>query len=208
MWDMSSSRDQGGAKARLRHALEALGLESYRPARIRQVHGNTVVVVERGGPDMLGQADGMVTRDRGIALVTVHADCFPVFLLSPMAVGLVHAGWRGVLAGVVPAGVEAMARVGASVRDMKVVFGPGVGTCCYTFAGPARERFCEVFDRGVVQGDRLDLYRSMVVQLLKAGVPEENIGPRALCTSCNSHLFFSHRKEGECGRFAAIAALL
>jgi YfiH family protein len=205
---MSRAKTVDGYSRRIASTLETLGLAGYRAVRVKQVHGNKVIVVDGGEQSSWVEADGMVTRNNGVALVTVHADCFPVFFLSTGAVGLVHSGWRGVMSGVVSQGLKAMLDLGVTLEEMWVVFGPGVGPCCYSFGQPGRAEFSQRFGSGVVQGDRVDLYMAMVVQLLKAGVPRENIGPRPLCTSCNWHLFFSHRREAECGRFAAIAALL
>ncbi len=208
LWDVSRWRSGDLSTNRLRRNLSALGLGDRQLCRVRQVHGNIIVRVGPEGENTPAEADGLVTNERSVALVTLHADCYPVFLLSPLAIGLLHAGWRGVAAGIAEQGLRSLIRLGAQPRDIVVAFGPGIGPCCYTFGGPERTSFLKAFGDRAFQADRLDLHRCIVVQLLKAGLPEENIGPRPPCTACNWHLFFSHRREGPCGRFAAIAALL
>ncbi len=207
-WDMGMSREGEAAERRLKATLDALGLSGSRYAKTRQVHGSRVVTVSQHLLPIYDEADGLVTCESDLPLVTVHADCYPVFLMASRAVGLLHIGWRGLLAGVVDEGLSAMARCGVSMDELRVFFGPGIGPCCYQFEGEARQTILDVFGVEVFQGDCLDLYRAIVVQLLKGGLRPKAVGPRPLCTSCNGHLFFSHRREGQCGRFAAMVALL
>ena len=82
---------------------------------------------------MVGEADGLVTAEPGVVLAVLTADCAPVLLADPAAgvVGAVHAGWRGLAAGVVEAGVAAMAELGADPAACTGLVGPAVGGCCY-----------------------------------------------------------------------------
>src|SRR4029450_10155868 len=85
------------------------------------------------GRALVGEADGLVTTDRGVVLAVLTANCGPVLLADPVAgvVGAVHAGWRGVGAGGVEAGGAAMAELGADPGAMVGLVGPAVGGCCY-----------------------------------------------------------------------------
>jgi len=96
-----------------------------------QVHG--AVVVDVDGPHVLpGDADALVSACPGIALAVLTADCAPVALSSPQGViGVAHAGWRGLVAGVVERTAEAMRRLGAT--DIEAVVGPCIHPCCYRF---------------------------------------------------------------------------
>lgn len=97
-----------------------------------QVHGARVVTVEHPG-DCCGEAaDAAVSSARGAALAVLSADCAPVALSSPEGViGVAHAGWRGLRAGVIESTVQSMRRLGAT--RVEAVLGPCIHPCCYSF---------------------------------------------------------------------------
>src|SRR5579875_3709879 len=102
---------------------------------LRQVHGCRVVTVSEPGGCRGEAADAAVTRAGGAALAVLTADCAPVALASPEGViGVAHAGWRGLEAGVIEATVEAMRRLGA--RRVSAVLGPCIRPECYEFDAP------------------------------------------------------------------------
>jgi polyphenol oxidase len=157
-----------------------------RLAQGRQVHGTRVVVDGQGIED----ADGQVTTARGVAATVLVADCLPVALAGADGVGVVHAGWRGLAAGVLEAGVEATGAVAAAI-------GPGIGPCCYEVGDDVRAAFG-------TQGPTLDLKAVARARLQAAGVQE--IHDCGLCTACDPERFFSHRRDrGVTGRQAGLA---
>jgi polyphenol oxidase len=163
---------------------EAVGIE--RLAQGRQVHGTRVVVDAHG----IEEADGQVTTAHGVAAIVLVADCLPVALAGPDAAGVVHAGWRGLAAGVVEEGVEAVGAVAAAI-------GPGIGPCCYEVGDDVRAVF------GTAERT-LDLKAVARARLQAAGVRE--IHDCGLCTSCDPERFFSHRRDrGLTGRQAGLA---
>jgi hypothetical protein len=188
-----------------------LGLDPERVTMGRQVHGAAVRPVDaptrpgrftgglRGWPD----GDGLVTERPGLALVVLGADCLPVLLWrrDAPAVAAAHAGWRGLVEGVLPAAVAALGRpdrVGAAI-------GPGVGPCCYPVSRELRERFAATFGEEVVHGDAVALARSARRALETAGVPSTAIHEIESCTSCEASRLYSHRRDGQrSGRQAGI----
>jgi purine-nucleoside/S-methyl-5'-thioadenosine phosphorylase / adenosine deaminase len=157
-----------------------------RLAQGRQVHGTRVVVDGQG----IEEADGQVISGRGVAAVVLVADCLPVALAGPERVGVVHAGWRGLAAGVLEAGVEATGAVCAAI-------GPGIGPCCYEVGDDVRAVF------GTSERT-LDLKAIARARLEAAGVCD--IHDCGLCTSCDAERFFSHRRDrGVTGRQAGLA---
>ena len=157
-----------------------------RLAQGRQVHGTRVVVDGRG----IEESDGQVTTARGVAAMVLVADCLPVALAGADGVGVVHAGWRGLAAGVLEAGVEATGAVAAAI-------GPGIGPCCYEVGDDVRAVFG-------AQGRTLDLKAVARARLEAAGVQE--IHDCGLCTACDPERFFSHRRDrGITGRQAGLA---
>jgi hypothetical protein len=115
-------------------AVARLGVARDALATNNQVHGITVVTVDRVSP--LAErplADAMVTKQRGIALGILTADCVPVLFADAGAgiVGAAHAGWRGAVGGVLDAAVAAMAALGAEPRRIRAGFGPAIAQASY-----------------------------------------------------------------------------
>ena len=157
-----------------------------RLAQGRQVHGTRVVVDAEG----IEEADGQVTTRPGVAAMVLVADCLPVALAGPGGIGVVHAGWRGLAAGVIEAGVDATGAVCAAI-------GPGIGPCCYEVGDDVRAVFGTT-------GPTLDLKAIARARLEQAGVRE--IHDCGLCTACDAERFFSHRRDrGLTGRQAGLA---
>jgi hypothetical protein len=166
-----------------------------------QVHGARVIEV-RAGDDAATvarqEADGVCAAVAGIAVGVYVADCVPVLFADPStgAVAAVHAGWRGTVAGVLPAAVAAMAAAfGSRPEDLCVALGPAIGPCCFE-VGP---EVAAVFpaDTVIARPDRkphVDLRRAQQLQLLAAGVTAIDAG--GPCTMCDpAGRFYSYRRD-------------
>jgi polyphenol oxidase len=173
-----------------------------------QVHGTTALAVERswsGGSRP--QADALVTATCGLALGVLTADCAPVLLAEPEAgvVAAVHAGWRGTLAGIIEAAVDAMEGLGARRRRICAAVGPCIGLAVYQ-VGP---EFAAEFHRrdaasapffaqdGPEARPRFDLSGYALHRLRQAGVAEA--GAVAACNYTLVDDFFSYRRARVCG---------
>lgn len=115
---------------------EEIGLADAVPVWPKQVHKDHIeVIVEKPQKHLkLADTDGLITNVRGVLLTTVHADCLPVYFFDPVkeAIGLVHAGWRGSLAGIAPKAVKKMGTTfGSRSEDIFVYIGPGISKCCF-----------------------------------------------------------------------------
>jgi YfiH family protein len=169
-------------------------------AAAEQVHGGSVAVMGsrrwRGGP--IPGADALVTSLPGVALLIRTADCLPIFFADPArrAIGLAHAGWRGLAAGL-PARVVAAMRRTYRTRsgELAVAIGPAIRACCYD-VGPEFEARFGPFVR--TRGGRrtCDLVGAAVDQLRRCGVRPERILDSQVCTACEVHRWFSLRREG------------
>ena len=186
-----------------------VGIPAARFAHARQVHGSTVTRADgpidgRWAAATPGdrEADGQVTTSTGVAAVVLAADCLPVALIAPEAVAMIHAGWRGLAAGVLAAGVAALRDAGAQ-GSIVAAIGPGAGRCCYATGPDVHAVFARHGD-GVREGARLDLKAIAGRELAAAGVTQvHDVG---LCTICHQELFFSHRRDGaRTGRQAGVA---
>jgi YfiH family protein len=163
-----------------------------RLAQGRQVHGTTVVDAD---PDAVQDADGQVTGRPGVAPIVLVADCVPIALVAPGAVGMLHAGWRGLAGGIVAEGVERLRALGAG--RIAAAVGPGAGPCCYEVGAEVHAAFG-------TSGRTVDLKAIARARLEEAGVSE--IHDCGLCTMCDPERFFSHRRDdGVTGRQAGVA---
>lgn len=176
----------------------------------RQVHGAGVHLcggaADPSGPD----ADALVTTEPGTAVGVLVADCVPVLLADPAAgvVGAVHAGRRGLVAGVVPAAVRAMAGLGAS--RLAAAIGPSICGACYAVPADLRDEVARVVPGTATTTSSgtpgLDLRAGVLAQLADLGV-----APVAAVDACTleDDRWFSHRAGSEraTGRFAAVVVL-
>ncbi len=192
---------------------------SHRVARVhwvRQVHGSTVIVVPPGdGPVTAwadrptamweGEADALVSERPGDALAIVTADCASIALGSPEGVfGAVHAGWRGLVDGVVERAVAAMVDRGAT--GVVGALGPCIHPECYEFSAPDLDRVAarlgdSVRARTEAGSPALDLPAAVGAALDRAGAGYR--ASPAVCTACAGG-YFSHRARGDRGRQALI----
>ncbi len=154
---------------------------------LRQVHGCNVVRVARPGEAAGAEADGAVSRAPGAALAVLTADCAPVALVSPEGViGVAHAGWRGLLAGVVEAAVGGMRQLGAT--DVAAALGPCIHAECYPFGRADLDRVADRLGPGVRAtsndgGPALDLPAAVRASLERAGA--RLVLRRGVCTACS-----------------------
>lgn len=160
----------------------------------RQVHGSHVELA--GYPTSDGEvleADGQATATPGVAPMVLTADCLPIAVAASGAVAMLHAGWRGLAAGVLGAGVERLRQLGAH-GELTAAIGPGAGACCYEVGEEVHAAFAGHYG-AVRQGRNLDLKALARRQLAAAGVA--TVHDCALCTMCTDpSLFFSHRRDG------------
>lgn len=171
----------------------------------RQVHGNDVIVVDGAGGRAGRRADALVSATAGAALAVLAADCGPVALASPEGVmGAVHAGWRGLVEGVIERAVEAVRRLGASTVSAAV--GPCIRAECYPFSLPDLERVSRRLGDGVqatttAGAPALDLFAGIGEALRQAGATLVAAAPE--CTACDPS-YFSHRARRERARQALV----
>jgi YfiH family protein len=173
------------------------------------VHGADVVVVSHPGEHAGASADAAVTAVAGCRLAVRTADCVPVVLVADGAVGVVHAGWRGALAGVVQASVAALRDIGGT-GPVRAAIGPCIHTECYEFGADELETVVARYGSGVsgvtAGGDpALDMRAVVRAALREAGV--DAIDDDGACTACSAADYYSHRARAEAERFATIAWL-
>jgi len=210
--DPKGDDDAEAVSANQREVLAALKLEGlFLP---RQVHGRNVVSAERvsGGFVFGKDGDAVAGSLPDAPLGVMTADCLAVMLYSPPGpvVAAVHAGWRGIVQGVLPEALSFVGSLGGDISRTKAFLGPAIGPCCYQVESQVAEQIAaasgpEAVLPGVEGGVRVDLAAAAGRQLAAGGVDPANVLSCGLCTSCNPELFFSHRRdEGRTGRMAGI----
>ena len=189
-------------------ALAAVGPE--RLAQARQVHGTEVLLVERdddlpgGALERVREADGTATALPGTPCVVLCADCLPVALVADGAVAMVHAGWRGLVGGVLERGLERLRGAGGR-GPVTAVVGPGARGCCYEVGEEVHAALADL-GPAVRRGANADLGEAARARLARAGVERTLVAP--CCTICDGERWFSHRRDrGTTGRQAGIAWL-
>lgn len=193
----------------------------------RQTHTTNVLRVGREDmgkgitkPAGWDNVDGLVTDEAGIVLVTLYADCVPLFFLDPArrAIGLSHSGWRGTVARMGQATVEKMSlEYGSRPEDILAAIGPSICGRCYEVGREVAEAFEKEFGetiepqivtRNTFGSWQLDLWEANKQVLLDAGILQEHISVTDICTCCNPDYLFSHRasggKRGNLGAFLSL----
>jgi YfiH family protein len=199
-----------------RRIFDAFGITRAQVVSPYQVHGRNVVrVTARDGGSVIPATDALITDRPGVALLLRFADCTPVLFYDPVqrAVGLAHAGWRGVAAGVAATTVQAMgAAFGTRAADVWAGIGPTIGPLHYSVGVEVVEAIRAALPDGasaaVCRDGRwyVDLAGAVEAQLRAAGVSQiENSG---LCTASHVDEWYSHRAENGCtGRFGVLVML-
>jgi YfiH family protein len=189
-------------RALLREALRLPG----EPVWLKQVHGTEVVDAATATAGVA--ADGAWTDRRGVVLAILTADCLPVFLCDKAGtrIALLHAGWRGLVDGVIEAGVRAL---GVPAGELLAYLGPAIGPAGYEVGDEVREAFTSRDPRAGIgflpRGNgrwAADLYGLAQRRLHALGVVE--VSYRDRCTCGEPEVFYSYRRDGVTGRMASL----
>ncbi|MEA2009557.1 MAG: polyphenol oxidase family protein [Actinomycetota bacterium] len=166
-------------------------------AFVRQVHGGVVATVEDPGP--AGDADGLITDRSGLPLAIATADCMPIIVEGDRSVAILHAGWRGLAAGIVIAGLTAMKALGDTPR--RAAIGPSIGPCCYEVGEEVRIAIGDHTSRTTFGTPSVDLWSAAAAQLSGLDVWHSD-----LCTFTDPGLR-SYRRDATTKRQVAVAWL-
>jgi YfiH family protein len=169
--------------------------------QLDEVHGSTVLVVDRPGAFDGVIGDALVTELDDAVLGVWVGDCAPVALVGDTgAVGAVHAGWKGIERGVLQTTVATMRRLGCV--EIEAVLGPCIHPCCYEFGAADLERLAARLGGEVVACTRAGTPALDVVAAVRAALGEVGVGldDRSACTGCEVDRYYSHRARRDVGR--------
>lgn len=148
-------------------------------AKPLQVHGDHIEVVENfeGKLKTYPETDGLITKERGVTLIVLTADCLPIVYSDEKAgiIGISHQGWKGTELKLVQKMIKRFLDLRSTLYDLRIAIGPGIGACCYH-----RNLTKENFDI-----------------LVETGIKPDQIDYFPFCTSCDEERFFSYRKVGK-----------
>ncbi len=186
------------ANVRYPEFLKKLNLSPKNLVTVRQVHGSKVLIVDkRDFPYNETEADGLITQCRGAILGIKTADCVPVSFgdAKNKVVGIAHAGWKGVKAGIISQMLKTFdKKFKTDFSVLQVAIGPAIRKCCYEvgreFMGCFPGFYFGKGDKG-----HLDLVGALKAILISRGVLERNIFDSNICTVCENETFYSYRKE-------------
>jgi hypothetical protein len=205
--NLGGSGDEPAIVASNRHTVQAALALPQAPHWLRQVHGVSVADL---GHDHTAEptADAAIARQPGTVCAVLTADCLPLLVAARdgSAVAAIHAGWRGLAAGVVEATMHALAQSG---RDLAVWLGPAIGPAAYEVGDEVRDAFVSRANQAAMcfaptrPGHWLcDLYALARQRLTALGVRDIQGGE--FCTHGDAGRFYSYRRDGACGRMASL----
>ena len=220
---MTVGDDPGRVAENCRILRTALGIPDGKLVFSRQVHGRNVRLCSSSDAcptmaDVPYEADGIITAERGLALMIFTADCTPILLSDPVtgAVGAVHAGWRGTVQDIAGEAVRAMAReFGTRPGDIRAAIGPCISLCCFETGPEVPEAVRGVLGREADEYIRpapaegkshVDLKGVNRALLIRAGLRPDGIDVSDECTVCRCGKYWSHRATG--GRRGSQASVI
>ena len=183
---------------------------------LRQVHGNEPAIVFQ--PGEAPEADSLISSVPGIVLCVLTADCLPVFVCNRAGdeVGIIHAGWRGMSAGIIE---NTLAAMQSKPEDLLIWLGPAIQSCHYEVGEDVRQAFLDcatdtreqqqlkaafapLANQGKYHADLPQIARN---KLHRLGATSISGGTH--CTHCDASRFYSHRRDGPCGRMANLICI-
>ncbi|KIR02862.1 hypothetical protein P261_01677 [Lachnospiraceae bacterium TWA4] len=211
-----------------RRICKAMGMKAEDAVVSKQTHTTNIrivhredagkgIFVDRGYEDI----DGLMTDEPNLPLVTLYADCVPLYFFDPVkrVIALSHSGWRGTVNHMGEVTIEKMNQTyGCKSEDILACIGPSICVDCYEVgeevAGEFLDKFSpqevtRILQKGKIEGKyQLDLWKANEIILKNAGITNEHLAVTNVCTCCNPDLLFSHRytkgKRGNLGAFLCL----
>jgi|BioPla2DNA2_1021312.scaffolds.fasta_scaffold05965_4 YfiH family protein len=204
---------------------EAVGINHENLIFTNQIHETSIKIIREDDltkynmNNRIKDTDGLVTNLPNVALITLYADCVPLFFLDTKkkVAGLAHAGWRGTVKKIALKMIEVFINdFDSNPNDILAAIGPSIGKCCFEVDSPVAEEFNKAFKNTnkIVYSKAnnkfmINLWEANKEALLEGGLLASNITVTDLCTKCHKDIFFSYRGDkGQTGRLAAVMELI
>ena len=169
---------------------------------MNQVHGDQVVEVDTTTVSP-STADALITREPGLPLVVLAADCLPILISGKSVVGVIHAGRRGVLNGIITKVVDQMRSIGA--KDLTATIGPAICSSCYEVSP---EMYLDAIAQIPELATSTSSHSLNLLAAAKSQLAKENVRTQStdICTAHNKN-YFSYHRDGDTGRNAGVIVL-
>lgn len=202
---------------------DTLGMDYNKLVLSKQVHEDVIHTVTEDDfgngivrENKFESVDALITDKKGIPMVTLFADCVPLFFLDKKlgVAALAHSGWKGTVKRIGQKTIEKMKRdYGSCAEDILTAIGPSIQECHFEVGDEVAEIFIKEFgeDTAVKYGEKyhVNMQKAIEKQFIESGILKENIDNCGICTYCNSDLLFSHRKtNGKRGNLGAFIELI
>ena len=202
---------------------DTLGMDYNKLVLSKQVHEDVIHTVTEDDfgngivlENKFDSVDALITDKKGIPMVTLFADCVPLFFLDKKlgVAALAHSGWKGTVKRIGQKTIEKMKRdYGSRAEDILTAIGPSIQECHFEVGDEVAEIFIKEFgeDTAVKYGEKyhVNMQKAIEKQFIESGILKENIDNCGICTYCNSDLLFSHRKtNGKRGNLGAFIELI
>lgn len=171
-------------------------------------HGAQIAIIDqndkgKGATNLktaIAATDGLIAQDHGIYLMVTVADCLPVLIYDPILkiAGVVHAGWRGIIAQIVPKVIEKFKSLGSDPRNLVVGIGPGICQKHFVVKKDVLNFFLDYYPSAALVRNKdgyVDLKKAVSIDLKNMGVASTNIEIASICTACENGIYGSYRKE-------------
>ncbi len=162
------------------------------------IHESNVVIVDKKSPQIIEEADALVTKEKIFLAITI-ADCVPVYFYDEKnkIVGLAHAGWRGITGGIIENTLDKMSLLGANIKEIEIEMGPGIRKCHFEIKEDVLDKFGKYPEFVIRKSSKIfvDLFEIIKKEALGFDVKEKNIRDFGECTYCNSKKYFSYRRD-------------
>lgn len=213
-----STRKFGDCRKNLEKFLKTLGLKKENLVLAEQVHGNKIKVVrEADRGKTISGVDGLISDTPGVILGVRTADCLPILFFEPevKAIGVCHAGWRGILGRLPQKMIDLMILKGALPEKILVAIAPHICQNCYPVDKIRAEKFTGEFGQmpKMIYFKNKKYYLSLLVptirQLIHSGIRTGNIFDSEICNACKNNEFFSYRlnKSKDYGEMLSVIGL-
>lgn len=202
--NFGSIKDKGVNRKNLKKFCDTLGIDISNVILPAQTHSSNVHFIDSHENGKLENTDGLITNKNNLFIGVLTADCLPICFLDKEnnLVGVAHAGYKGILNGVIEEMVRKFKGLGSNVKNIKVAIGPSIGRCCYDVFYQRIRKFKKKLKSFLVYEKRdgryyLDLKKIVSNVLLYSGILEKNLEISSICTKSNLENFFSARGDNK-----------
>jgi YfiH family protein len=164
-----------------------------------QVHGIDIVHITNNTNEIRFKADGVITDRSDICLSVTTADCLPLIMIDPLTgiFAAIHVGWRSFLGGILESVAQIAGRLNIEMNSTRFIVGPGINDCCFEVGPEVAALFDEPFILSADGVFRINLRGAVGNKLESLGVVRDNVEHIHECTSCESRLYYSYRRDKE-----------